>query len=539
MTDFATSNKLNKSVLLLINLLFIGPHLLSNMSGTVSLPLAIGAYLFAIWRIVVKSPEARPACGHVAQVFFLDCCLAFIAQFESLQIAYDGDVFGESLAYLLQQVTTNSNLLVLDVVSVVLFLFSGKLESRSWMKSAAGGLLGLAFLMPAWSDCNLLDLAYVNHGRAVLALYCIGVLLWIVMSEVSYAVTDPELRVQNRWFGRTMLVALVIMLCCEYSFCVYAAEGAAQWMLEFPTQTLTWVKSIALALILVAAGLPPYLKAPGKLPDSDPDTWFFWMAAASVIVFRVLLSSYFAWSWIVMVAYVGYGVYLFINDVTLRSYRGLGWARYCGVGVAVIFLSVLMHHGLILPALTSIIVCAILYKERNKHFLTETRWEAVIGALGCMVLAWQISRRLSLGNVCILVAIVAMSLATIRQMYRRHPSNQEPDVRLGLAVVACTVILLLLASRTVVSVRTEVVGNKATVEAHAKSGRSVSSMTYCWRDAFGRIVERGEERDGKRWTDTVRSEVLVVEALDSEGSASTYVYYFPPWLHAFDTDDGK
>lgn len=477
----------------------------------------------------------------------------------------------------------SASITILVITAIVFITFSLFALSNRYSDSFTSVLITLESIVLslffAWRQSS-----NSSYGRVVLAFSIIVSFVWLFICSYSNIVTTGEKR-GTAFFS---LVFSIIVLLFNFFFANNSVKGLNVFFVIPETITdsvarkmYPWWLAILLTVVFIAAGTFLAVLADGEDDVRNyADAKFFYAVAVLAFLSKIILSNYFAYSFIL---YIGILIilntdirkdisriekkekndrYYDVEDFIFRSLRLL-YLAICSV-----FIIQMAENMLYLTLAIALILMYMLYKLvdnfTKKEILEEESVKSVLDGLpksyhfSIVVLAAVFTAslvyhyRFSISNFILLAILVVTVMLVFTAMKRKLPNNiklSEINTVKWIATLFVVVVCIVLTSSSGAKLKMEYDESKTstTISVSTNKKTTIKKIEYKWdnglvydgyqmivRDAdpilFDKQVKSiaGKKRETEL-TLPVQGENLTIWITDANGVQTTRTLWYPTW----------
>lgn len=569
-------------------LAFVMPAFFKNIhAGYQYILISVGLMLVSILAVFLNARQRRPAVRILPLLAFYDILIyatlfvANIIKVENIttftsfiRLFHLSYFFEESSAVVICVVTA------IAFVTLSLFTFANK-YSDSFVSATITIESIVLSLIFAWRNSEK-----TAYGRVVLSVSVIIALIWMFICTYSNVVSKGE----KRGTAFYSLIFSIIILFFNFYFANNATKGLNVFFVipetiddSIARKMYPWWLVILLTVLFLAVGTILAVLAYEIEDDvrGYADAKFFYSAAVLALLTKVILSNYFAYSFvlyicllIVIKADITKDVsridkknkndrYYDVEDFIFRSVRLLY------ISICYIFIVQMAENMLYLTLPIALIIMYMLYKLVSNFVRKEIlEDETVQSALDGMPKSYHFSiivltavftaslvyhYRFSLSNFVLLGILVLTVLLVFNALKRKIPNNIKlPEINTvkWLATVFAVIICIVLtaSSGAKLKLKSDLDKPSTTISVTVNKKSTINKIEYQWDngiifDGYQMLVAdlepiefdkevkaiKGKKREAEL-TLPIQGEKLTVWITDSNGVQTTRTLWFPTWF---------
>ena len=423
-----------------------------------------------------------------------------------------------------------------------------------------------------------------SYGRVVLSISIVVSFIWLFICSYSNVVTTGE----KRGTAFYSLIFSVILLILNFFFAKNNAKGLNVFFVIPETITdsvarkmYPWWLAILLTVVFIAGGTFLAVLADGEDDVRNyVDAKFFYAVAILAFLSKLILSNYFAYSFVL---YIGILIilnadikkdigridkkdkndrYYDVEDFTFRSLRLLY------ISICSIFIIQIAENMLYLTLAIALILMYMLYKLlvnfTKKEILEDYSVKSVLDGLpksyhfAIVVLAATLTAslvyyyRFSIGNFILLAIMVVTVMLVFTAVKRKLPNNiklSEIKTVKWIATLFVIIVCIVLTSSSGAKLKMEYNESKTstTISVSTNKKTTINKIEYKWdnglvydgyqmlaMDADPILYDKqissikGKKRETE-FTLPVQGENLTIWITDANGVQTTRTLWYPTW----------
>ena len=523
--------KINKFVVFGLNTIFLLPFVIRNYSVQ-----GLATYLAAallLFIIVFKSSGEIPAVAILPVIILADVATYIGVNFLKLKTM----VNMEGLSSYFSDSGAVFWILFLTGLAVGVAGIANK--KISWVTGLAGGMIGISFILPGWSNCDLSDFQFSDSGAALLLLFVIFNMLWTVILYIIVK-TVPEKATGTIWIGIVLLSVFILGLTIGMDYIKECLPAWKAGLIDCPHTIFAWWKVILSSVVLLAGSFALYVIDGIKGNHLSVDTYGMVVAGEIILTAKILMSIYFSFNGLILVILIAGTFKCMKNDYAGRKTLKLNSityliAQYCTVFSAIF----LLKNGLWINVVLSAIFFAAFYVELGKPQKTVSNTAHWVMILLCIVseavaLAWH--KRFSMDLFIMLVLVLGAGILTILIINIRQPGGRTAPSILRKIVCVCVAVLCLAAvphSSVKISFVTDEDNQTTSINVEPKGkNNSIISACYYWKNIAGETLAEDMDIPEDSCTIPIENEILTVVVEDARGFITRKIVWYPYWLRA-------
>ena len=520
----------NKLIFFALNLVCVLPHVAKRYSHW-GAGIAAGMLLVLFFLTVLRPGANTPASRNLPFFGLIDAGILLGLFFQDLKLRFTMD----NMSSILALAESRPRCIWLVPVGVVLCVLPFKGILAVWMKGLGRTAIGASLLLLLGSDGRLpKPTFFVNGGEAFFFFYLLCAVAWYTLCAVSYAVDED---VQRRDYRLSwLLLGVFCTLCLTETSLVWEMLGPVQmWLLAVPSVGLAWWKAVFAMVVLIGCAVAAY--------DFDyacmgEDSLVLGTLGGGILLLRVLLSSYFVFSWLVIPVFLVGAFHCLQNEVEQEKTLRLSSPAYLIAQTAALLLAVcLLKRGLWVVATLLVVYGLVFYTVHGKMGTPRRqlcRWLETLSCPVALALGYIWQARFILSSCFLLAAVYGVLAFVIILLLWPHPSGQScPDGYKLLVCGAMALLCLMTATRY---------GAKARIAFQPEDGMARIELEARGKD--NEIVEAayhwsgldGEPRSGEIPLSAGETEIpiggekLTVVVTDAHGARTTFTDWYPGWM---------
>ncbi len=477
----------------------------------------------------------------------------------------------------------SASITILVITAIVFIIFSLFALSNKYSDTFTSVLITLESIVLslffAWQQS-----VNSSYGRVVLAITILVSIVWLFICSYSNIVTTGE----KRGTAFYSLIFSIIVLCFNFFFANNSAKGLNVFFVIPETITdsvarkmYPWWLAILLTVVFIAAGTFLAVLADGEDDVRNyADAKFFYAIAVLAFLSKLILSNYFAYSFVL---YIGILIimdtdirkdisriekkekndrYYDVEDFIFRSLRLL-YLTICSV-----FIIQMAENMLYLTLVIALILMYMLYKLvdnfTKKEILEKDSVKTVLDGLpksyhfSIVVLAAVLTAslvyhyRFSIGNFILLAILVVTVMLVFTAMKRKLPNNiklSEMNTVKWIATLFVIIVCIVLTSSSGAKLKMVYDESKSstTISVSTNKKTTIKKIEYKWDnglvyDGYQMIVKdidpirfdkqvksiTGKKRETEL-TLPVQGENLTIWITDANGVQTTRTLWYPIW----------
>lgn len=570
-------------------LAFVMPAFFKNIhAGYQYILICVGLMLVSILAVFLNARQRRPAVRILPLLAFYDILIyatLFVANIIKVKNVTTLTSFIRlfHLSYFFEESSAVAICVITAIAFVTLSLFTYANKYSDSFVSATITIESIVLsLIFAWRNSDK-----TAYGRVVLSVSIIVALIWLFVCTYSNVVSKGE----RRGTAFYSLIISVIILFFNFYFANNETKGLNVFFVipetiddSIARKMYPWWLVILLTVLFLAVGT--ILAVLGNSSSEDDvrgfaDAKFFYSAAVLALLTKIILSNYFAYSFVLYIcllivfrADIAKDVsridkkdkndrYYDVEDFIFRSVRLLY------ISICYIFIVQMAENMLYLTLPIALIIMYMLYKLVGNFVKKEIlEDETVKSTLDGMPKAYHFSiivltavftaslvyhYRFSLSNFVLLGILVLTVLLVFNALKRKIPNNIKlPEINTVkwlatvFAIIVC--IVLTASSGAKLKLKSDFDQPSATISVTVNKKSTINKIEYQWDngiifDGYQMLVEdlepiefdkevkaiKGKKRDAEL-TLPIQGESLTVWITDSNDVQTTRTLWFPTWF---------
>lgn len=520
--------KKNKLLFFALNLVCILPYLIKHYSH---LEAGLAAcFLLMLFILTVLQPHAATPAGKNLPLFgFFDVCILLGMSTRELLDRFTLD----DLPHILARAEGRQCLLLLPV-GLVLCVLPFRSSLAVWLKGLGRTAIGAFPLLLIWSNGKLLGISFADGGKGFFVFYLLCAAIWYTLCAVSYTVTPGALR-RNNWLSWLLLLVFWALCLTETSLVWERILPIRDWLLAIPS--LAWWKTILAVAVLIGCAIAAYAYADSLM---GPDSLVLGALGGGILLLRVLLSNYFAFSWLVLLVFLAGALRCLQNEMRHTKTLRLSTPVYLAAQTAALLLTAfLLKRGLWVLLVLLVVYGLIFYAIHGKMETLprqRCRWLVTLSCPAVLALGYIWQTRF-IPAVCLLLAAAYGVLAfVILLLLWPHPSERRsPDRYKWMVCGAMALLCLMTATRYGVKAHITFQPERGTahIELAARGGdNEIALAAYYWSDLTGEPLGEEVPLSSGETEIPIQGERLTIVATDTHGARTTVTDWYPGWMPA-------
>lgn len=521
--------KKNKLIFFALNLVCVLPYIVRHYSH-LGAGIAAGILLWMFILTVVQSDVDTPVSRNLPVLGCFDVFILLGLSFQELRIRFAPG----GLSLFLGHVGDRRCSLLL-LAGLVLCVLPFKAALAVWLKGLGRTAVGASVLLFFWSDGQLPEPTFMDGAKAFFAFYLLCAVVWYAMCVTSYTVDQGVLRRNNRlsW----LLLGVFCTLClAETSLVQEMIAPVQEWLLAVPGASLAWWKAVLAAVVLTGCAIAAY--------DYDyeymgADSLMLGSLGGGVLLLRVLLSNYFAFSWLVFLTFL-VGVFLCLqNEMQQETTLRLSSPAYLVAQTAALLLAVyLLKRGLwiltVLLGIYGLVFYTTFFGKMETPRRQLFRWLVTLSCPAALALGYIWQTRF-VPEACLLLAVIygVLALAIILLLHPHPGGRTSPE---GYQMVVCALMVLLClmtATRYGAKAHITFLPENGTVHIELEArGRDneIALAVYQWNDLAGKPLSNEARLTAGETEIPIKGEQLTIVVTDTHGARTTVTDWYPGWM---------
>lgn len=527
LTDKTLAKK-NKVVFFVLNLVCILPYIVKHYSH-LGAGIAACILLLMFFLTVLRSDADIPAGRNLPLLGFLDVCILLGLSFQELKIRFDLDGLSRAFGQ-----TEGKQCIWLLLAGLVLCVLPVGASLAVWLKGLGRTAIGASILLLLWSNGQLPEPLFADGAKAFLVFYLLCALAWYAMCVASYTVDQGVLR-RNNWLSWLLLAVFCVLCLAETALVQEAMVPIRNWLLAMPGASLAWWKAVLAMAVLTGCAIAAYDYDYGHM---GPDSLVLSALGGGILLLRVLLSSYFAFSWMVLLVFLAGAFRCLQNEMKQIKTLRLSSPVYLIAQTVVLLLAVcLLRRGLWVLTVLFIVYGMVFYATFGKMKTPSRqlcRWLVTLSCPAVLALGYIWQMRFIPESCLLLAAIYGVFAFVIILLLWPHPSGQaSPD---GYKLVVCIAMVLLClvtatryGARARIAFRPEEGTVHVELEARGRDNEIASAM-YHWSGIIGEPLSEEVPLSAGETEIPIQGEKLTIVVTDTHGSRTTITDWYPSWM---------
>lgn len=525
--------KRDKLIFFVLNLLVIMPYAVTLCSPWGCAGAVVILVLLFVWTVAL-SDNSRPASWNLPVFGFLDACILLGLSYQELIDYFNPD----DLVYFIQRMEDRpypgAVLAAALVLAVAADVHLRKGPLAVWLGMLGRTVAGGALIWALWCGGTLLTPRFLPGMNAFFAFYVLCAMGWCILCAAAYYV-DSKSAIRSICLSWLLLAAFFTLCLTEAPLVQLFAGTLEERFLALPDMSFAWWRALSAAAVLTGCAIAVYDYDNHKM---GADSLVLGALASGVLLLRILLSWYFAFSFLVFPVFLAGCFRCLYNERRQSKTLRLSSPAYLIAQMAALALAVhLLKTGLWVLTVLICVYAAVFYATAGKNSTAGYRLCHWITILSCpaVLAAGYIWQMRFVRESCVLVGTAYVIFACfILVLSWPHPDDRKsPDIYkwsvCGFMTLLCLMAAARYGSKIQVAFRPEDSTAVITLEARGEDNR-IRSAVLSWTSLTGEALSGEIPLSAGENTVPIRGERLIISATDAFGATTTVTDWYPGWL---------
>lgn len=521
------SPKKNKIIFFVLNLFLMVPYIIKHYSLWGAAGTGVILLLAFLWTVLGTD---GCAVRNVPLLLFCDVCVVLILSYQMLYECFATN----HIPAIFESLAKKPLCILLMLTGAVLGFVPFKNALVIWGKGLGKTLLGAGLFVLIWGGgISWRGPLFQNKSvHASFCLYLLCALLWWAFCAASYYAVPDSFR-RNNWLSWLLLAVFFTLCLTETSLVQTFITTRWEWLLTVPNAVLPWWKAVLTVSVLAGCAIAAY--------DYDrdcmgADSLLLGTLAGGVLLLRVLLSRYFAFSWGIALAFLAGSLRCAYNEGKhMRTIRLTSTKYMIGQTAVLLLATEFFKRGLWILVCILCVYGLIFYATAGKPAAKKRQIVYWLIALSCpaTLAVGYIWRMRFLLESCVMVAVSYVVLALVLVvLHWPHPDKRgSSNIYKWIVCGFMTLLCVLSVFRYGTKVRITFDANKALVVLEARGDENrVQSAVYQWSSAVGEHIGRDGRLSAGETRIPIEGEKVTIVVTDAFGATTTVTDWYPHWL---------